>query len=173
MSLIQSLVIGAIGSLIASFLFLLILYRLQPKLEISPKIAKTTYDGETVYAIKVMNSGNRDAVDIRAELLMIEPQVVGGGIGRNILQVSLVRDQWFLLRPMSKVGDRSGAVFEFITTENLDEEWAKHENSYLLFQVHARDVLSGFARLFSYEYYSRKVIMNGRFSIGASMEIGT
>ncbi|MFA5182511.1 MAG: hypothetical protein WC405_14410 [Syntrophales bacterium] len=171
MSIIESLSTGAIGSLIASALFLFIMYRHRPKLEISPNIAKTTYDGKTVYAIKVINSGSRDAFAIRAEFLMIEPWVVSGGIGSNILQFSLVRDQWFILNPTSKVGDTFGSNFEFITNEDLEGDWVNHENSYLLFRVHAQDVLSGFARVFVHQYYSRKAIIEGRFAKGASMEI--
>jgi len=60
---------------------------------------------------------------------MIEPWVVSGGIGSNILQFSLARDQWFILNPTSKVGDTLGSSFEFITKEDLEGDWAKHENS--------------------------------------------
>ena len=173
--MLQNLVIGAIGSLIASILFLLSLYQLRPKIAISPEIAKTSYDGKTVYAIKIINSGNRDVVDIRAELLMLEPRVMDGGIGKNILQFSLAREQWFLLHPISKSkdGNEFNNTFEFITADNIHDDWAKHENSYLLFQVHAQDVLSWFSEVFSHEYYSWEDIIEGRFSVGSSMKIST
>jgi hypothetical protein len=88
--MIENLVIGAIGSFIASIVFILALYRLRPFLTISPKIAKTEYEGMTVYSIKVLNSGSRDVIDIATELLIIEPHVVGDGVGRNILQCNIV-----------------------------------------------------------------------------------
>ena len=169
--MIQNLLIGALGSLIASGLFLLLMYRLRPKLDLSPKIARTTYDGETVYALKVVNSGRRDAIEIQGELLMIEPQVVGGGVGRNILQVPLVRERWFQLNPAAEVGEKFGASFEFVVTTNLEEEWMKHKNSYLLFRVHARDAMSGFSRVFSTAYYSQSDIIAGRFGAGATMAV--
>jgi hypothetical protein len=165
-----SLVIGAIGSLIASAIFLLIMCRVRSNLELSSKIAKTIYNRETVYSIKIINSGKRDVVAIRAELLMIEPQVVHGGIGKNILQIPLVRDEWFLLEPISKNDDDFGS-FEFITTENIDEEWGLRPNAYLLFRVHAQDSISGFSKIFSTKYYSRSDIVQGRFAKGASMLI--
>jgi hypothetical protein len=169
--MIENLVIGAIGSLIASAFFIIILYQFRPNLELSPQIAKTNYDGKIVYAIKVLNSGNRDAISIRAELLMIEPQVVSGGIGKNILQFSLERDNWFLLHPSSKTSENFSVTFEFITCDDLIAEWETYENSYLIFQVYAQDVFSGFARVFSREYYSQNDVINGRFSKGTSMKI--
>jgi hypothetical protein len=170
--MLLNLVIGAIGSLLASAVFLFILFRYRPRLLLSTQIAKTTYADKAVYAFKVLNSGHRDAVAIKAEVLMIEPQVIVGGVGRNVLQVSLVRDNWFVLRPLSKVGDKVlDATFEFITCENVEQEWATHANSYLVFRVQAQDALSGFSAVFSSEISSRNEIKVGRFAKGQSMAI--
>ena len=170
--MIKNLLVGALGSLIASAVFFGGLYRLRPRLMLSPKIAKTTYEGKIVYAFKIINSGRRDVVGIRAELLLIEPQVVKGGVGKNILQFSLDRDHWFYLPPVTKVGADLITSFEFITTENLEEEWSKRKSSYLQLRIYAQDALSGFSRVFSQTYHSQDDICLGRFA-KESMDIST
>ena len=168
--MIVNLIIGAIGSLIASALFLLLLFRFRPNLEISPSISKSTYDDQTVYSIKVVNKGSRDVVRLSTELLMVEPQVVKGGIGKNILQFALAKNEWFALTPTA---ERDGeAAFEFITNEKIESEWGQRPNSYLIFRVYAQDSFSGFTKVFSKKYFSRTDdIVVGRFGVGASMEI--
>ena len=168
--MIANLIIGAIGSLIASALFLLLLLRFRPNLEISPSISKPTYDGQTIYSIKVVNRGSRDVVRLSAELLMVEPQVVKGGIGKKILQFALSKNEWFALTPTTEHDGE--AAFEFITNEKIEFEWEQRPNSYLIFRVYAQDSLSGFTKVFSNKYFSKTDdIIVGRFGFGASMEI--
>ena len=147
-------------------------YRARPKLQLSTKIAKTTIGGNTVYAFKVINAGRRDAISIIAELFLIQPHVVEGGIGYNIMEIDLVRNKLFHMRPLKKVGDKFGAVFEFITTEDLESEWNGFKNSYILFRVTAQDSISQFTHVFTSEFQSSdNTIVCGRFGKGANMEI--
>jgi len=171
-STLNSLLIGILGSVIGSIMTVYFLYRLQPELQLSDKIARTTYGGKTVYAFKVVNIGNRPAFSIMAEAYIIEPQVIYGGIGYNFLRIQLQQSDVFVLWPLSKVRERPGDVFEFITEEDLDTEWGEfHQNSYILFQVKAQDGFSGFYKIFKSEFYSKKDIRTGRFAKGRSMEV--
>lgn len=172
MTVIISLLTGFISALCASVTFVLLMYRQRPKLELSRKIAKTSFEGKTLYALKVVNAGRRDAISINAELFLLQPHPVEGGTGYNIIEIALVRRKLFHIRPLSKVGDKFGAVFEFITSEDLEAEWSKFQNSYLLFRVTAQDSLSLFSRVFTSEYDSpEKTIVVGRFAKGASMNV--
>lgn len=163
---------GFISALCASAVFVFLMYSMRPKLQLSSKIAKTIFEGQTVYSFKVINTGRRDAISLVAELLLIQPVVVDGGIGYNIIEIPLVRNKLFHIRPLSKVGDKFGAVFEFITIDNIDDEWNKYQNSYLLFRLTAQDSLSLFYHVFSSEFDSpEKAIVVGRFAKGAKMEI--
>lgn len=155
-----------------SALFLYLRYSQRPKLQLSMKIAKTTIGGNTVYAFKVINSGRRDAISVAAELFLIQPHVVEGGIGYNIMEIDLVRSKLFQLRPLKKVGDKFGAVFEFITTEDLESEWNGFINSYLTFRVTAQDSISQFTKVFTSEFKSpESSIICGRFGKGGKMDI--
>jgi len=168
-----SLLIGISGSIIASLAILYFIYCQKPNLLISNKIAKTTYNQDIVFAVKVVNNGNRDAVAIKAEFLLVEPQVVEGGVGYNFLKISLEQNEIFDLRPIAEVRERFGAVFEFITKTDIEEEWNKRNNSFLLFKLIAQDSLSGVSKVFTSEFYSTKDIQNGRFAKGLSMNIST
>lgn len=161
-----------ISPLGVSALFLYLRYRQRPKLQLSTKIAKTTIGGTTVYAFKVINAGRRDAISVAAELFLIQPHVVEGGIGYNIMEIDLVRSKLFQLRPLKKVGDKFGAVFEFITTDDLETEWNCFENSYLTFRVTAQDSISQFTKVFTSEFETPdESIVYGRFGKGAKMSI--
>jgi len=170
---IEQLPIDILTGILASFFFIFAMYRLRPKLELSKKIAKTIYHDKTVYALKVVNKGRRDAISIEADLIIIEPAAIEGGIGYNVLDVALVRDKLFLLHPIAKTRSGFGAVFEFITMEALEEWDDQYENSCLVFRVKATDALSGFSKVFVAEYDSpKKTIVEGRFAKGESMNIG-
>lgn len=170
--IVTGLLTGIVSSLCASGVFVFLMYSMRPKLQLSTEIAKTIFEGQTVYSFKVINTGRRDAISLIAELLLIQPNVVEGGIGYNIIDIPLVRNKLFHIRPLSKVGDKFGAVFEFITTENIDDEWIKFQNSYLLFRLTAQDSLSLFYHVFSREFESPgKSIVIGRFAKGAKMNI--
>jgi len=170
--IITGLLTGFVSALCASAVFVLLMYRQRPKLQLSTKIAKTTIDGQTFYALKVINTGRRDAISIVAELVLIQQTVVEGGIGYNVIELDLVRNKLFHLRPLSKVGDKFGAVFEFLTTEDLETEWENFHDSYLVFRVTAQDSLSLFTHVFTAEFESpEKAIVVGRFAKGAKMTI--
>jgi hypothetical protein len=161
-----------ISPLGVSAVFVYLMYRQRPQLLLSTQIAKTTVGDNTVYAFKVINTGRRDANSVMAELFLIQPHVVEGGTGYNIMELDLVRNNLFQMRPLKKVGDRFGAVFEFITTEDLEGEWRGFKDSYLLFRVSAKDSISQFTKVFTTEFESpEEAIVVGRFAKGERMEI--
>ena len=171
---IISLLTGFISAIFASSVFVYMMYSQRPKLELSRQIAKTRFTGKTIYAFKVINAGKRDAVSVSAELFLIQPHTVEGGIGYNVIEIPLVRQKLFHLRPLAKVGTKFGGVFEFITTADLEAEWHAFKDSYLLFRVFAQDSLSLFSQVYNSEFDDpEKAIEIGRFAKGASMRISS
>lgn len=171
-NVINGLVTGFISALCASGVFVYIMYSQRPKLVLSNKVAKTSHEDKTYYTFKVINAGKRDAVSVSAELFLIQPHPVEGGTGYNIIEIPLVRNKLFHLRPLSKVGAKFGGVFEFITISDLEDDWRKYTGSYLLFRVFAQDSLSLFSQVYDSEFEDmEKDIIVGRFAKGASMKI--
>lgn len=169
----EAFFIGVVGSLIASILIIWFMYSQRPHLIISNKIAKTSYQGKTVYAIKVINRGKRDVVSIRADLVMYEPKIVQGGESYNILEIPLERNDIFQLPPLGHKKSRPTGIFEFITYKDIEAVWSNHDNSYISFRIIGQDSLSGFSKVFSSEFWSQKVIEAGRFGAGDDMKISS
>ena len=169
--MIESILLGIIGSLIASILFLSFISYFRPKLLISENISKGEYDGNIIYSIKVVNCGNREAINIKAELQLIGTRVVSGGRGRKIYDVELLKSDSLILNPYKN--DKShNYSFEFSTKVNIEEEWGKREETSLIFRLIAQDSLTSFYKVFEQEYYLfNKSIIPGRFDIGKSMQI--
>src|SRR5689334_16043371 len=100
MNVIIGLATGFFSALVASAAFVFMMQNLKPRLELSKKVAKTSFEGKTVYAIKVVNAGRRDAISVNAELFLLQPHPVEGGIGYNIIEIALVRKKLFHIRPL-------------------------------------------------------------------------
>lgn len=169
--IIQSLLLGVVGSLVASTLFLIFASFFRPRLSISKHISKGEYDGKNFYSVKVVNSGCRSAINIKAELQIIGTRVVEGGKGRKIYDVELLKRDQLILKPYKKINPLN-CSFEFSTTAKIEEVWKKNDESTLLFRVIAQDSFTSFCKVFEQEYFSNKeTIKNGRFAIGKNMTI--
>ena len=168
-SSIIAIFVGIFSSLIASVFFYLLLYRTRPKIEISDKIAKTP-SGKS-YVIKVINKSKRDAIDIKAELLLMKSVNVSNGIIWRRKKIPLNREYLFVLNKFSNNDQETNYAFRFTTNEDIEKLW-NDENQYLFFQVYAKDELSGFGKVFSKKYYRKNsAIKKGRFKLGDTFEI--
>jgi hypothetical protein len=169
--MILSLILGILGSLVASILFLIFASYFRPNLTISSNISVSEYNGEKIYSLKVINLGPRIAVNIRSELQIIGTRVVEGGKGRMIFDVPLLKNDLLILNPYQNA-ESVNFSFEFSTKEDLEEEWKKIPESTLCFRLNAQDSLTSFFKVFEKEYFSQnESIQTGRFAYGKSMEI--
>ena len=167
----QSLLLGVLGSFVASILFLSFASIFRPKLSISEKISVGEYDGKNIYSIKAVNSGHRRAINIKAELQIIGTRVVKGGKGRKIYNVDLLKNNLLVLEPY-KSNNSLNFSFEFSTEDDLKVEWEKIEASTLLFRIVAQDSFTSFSKVFEQEYFSViEAIEFGRFAYGNNMSI--
>jgi hypothetical protein len=71
--------IGVLSSVISSFLFVLLMFAMRPKLIISDLIAKTVYEGRKVFVIKIVNPSWWQLYDVHTELVHIKFENVTGG----------------------------------------------------------------------------------------------
>src|SRR5258708_1702826 len=123
-----NLVLGIGGSFVASALFLSALLFLRPVLRISELISKTTLEGHTLYCIKVVNASWRDAIGLRAELALVQPDRVPGGIASRHRPLVLRKDSLFVLRRWNTFEPHPTFAFRFITTDDLPGLWQAQES---------------------------------------------
>ncbi|MEJ2696949.1 MAG: hypothetical protein P8013_09910 [Candidatus Sulfobium sp.] len=169
--MLESILLGVTGSLVASILFLIFASLFRPNLTLSKNISVGEYDGKQIFSVKVANCGCRSAINIRVELQIIGTRVVEGGKGKKIYDVELLKNDHLILKPYSK-NNPINCSFEFSTVANLPEEWKKIEESNLLFRVIAQDSFTSFCKVFEQEYYSpASAIKQGRFGFGKNLTI--
>ena len=164
-----NIIVGIVSSLVASLLFLYMLRLLPPNISISSEVAKTTLSDENVYSIKVKNEGRRDAINLRAELLLLVPQSVEGGEIYKVGKIPLQADSLFRLGKYSKQDRSLSYAFRFVTKSDLEREWLSNKKSFLRFVVFAQDSFSGFPKIFIKEFHSQyHDIIEGDFDRGLS-----
>lgn len=168
-------VVLAVGvGVVTSFIFLGILSRFRPKIEISPTIARgvSPRGGETVYRIKVINRTRDSITDIRAQLHLFRPfQTATGQIWKS-KSIELKRSDPISIGKFDKKDEDAEYAFRFLTYDNLEETWSDDTSQFLRFRIFARHSTSGFGGLFHKDFrLKRESIKEGEFSLGDTFEI--
>jgi hypothetical protein len=165
-------VIGIIGSLIASFVFLTFLTRLRPNLKISPVIARgSRLDRDKVFRIKVINRSKRDVIGVRAEMHLMETAGITGGPIHHSTPISLLRSELLHIAAFKRNDEDAQYAFRFVTEDDLDALWSK-SSQYVRISIYATDSLSGFGRVFSRNFHNKKSeIEDGDFRFGDSFAV--
>jgi hypothetical protein len=173
MDLLTSVVTGVVASLVASGVFLFFLTRLRPKVEISPVISKSLdTDNNPVYSVKIVNKSRRSLINIKAQLQLVGPAIVPGGMIEGVKEVPLYGDN-----PLEILGFKSSDktekyAYRFTILEDLEKALLYEQQTYLRIIIFATDSVSGFSRAFSQEYQTkRNSFKEGDFVLGREMDI--
>lgn len=168
-----SIVIGILSSLIASIVFLFFISRLRPKIIISKTIAKgQSSEGKTIYRIKIINKTRRSIINIKAQLHLMTPSVVPGGIILKSKEILLKRSDPMEISRFDHKDIEGRYAFHFVTYEDLEALWLDDVHSYLRFRIFAMDSLSGFGKVFTQDYHTkRNSLICGDFEFGYSLKI--
>ena len=168
----ETIAIGILSSLFASIIFLLFLRNLRPNIEIAPQIAYSDKDGSKNYVIKLINTGSRNIIDIRAELLLVKSTNVPGGAIFNTTKIKLNKDSAFVLDAYDKNDKEAKFARRFVTAENLDDLWLNEDIDFLIFRVYCHDETSGFGKVFTKEYRTkRNSLILGQYHFGNDLKI--
>ncbi len=167
---------GAVGSLVASLIWLLGLRRLKPRLDLSPVVAEETRDlrgnERITYSIKMINRRKRAAVDLQFELVMIRPRRTRGGFvdTRTLLRV-YGRPPLILPRYENKAGEHHNA-YRLRTGAELRVLLQEDPNASIRLRVMARDEVSGIGKVFEAKYNEpASDIQRGKFARGQTFDI--
>jgi len=171
--MLLSVIIGILSSVIASIIFLTFLTRVRPKIEISNQIAKgkSLTTGDIIYRIKVINKTRHSIINIKAQLHLVTPIVVPGGILLKTKEIPLKRSEVMCLEKFDPKDEQAKYAFRFVTYEDIEKSWSDDKRSFLRFRIVATDSISGFSKVFTKDYHTKSLIKEGEFEYGASMEI--
>lgn len=173
MYLVQSVLIGVLSSLAASALFLVVLFRLRPEIEISPYIAVgLSKTGKKTYRFKFVNRAKRNAINVRARVIYTTPKNVPDGTVLNNRNIGLTRDLIFEL-PKFDTGDKeANYAYRLMTSEDLEDIWSNEDSAYVRFQLIATDALTGFSRVFHKSFHTKRSCLRpGSHRFGESLEV--
>src|SRR5258708_4962400 len=153
LEIVLSMVIGVLSGLATSGLWLFIFLRFKPKIGISDFIRKSPKDNKT-YQIKVINRSGSPALNVKAQLHLMNRLKAEEGEFTNSIPIQLRRRELFQLstRDPQKKG---AAVFRFaIDTDltDLDDLKKRYPHSYLAFRLFATHPITQFGRLFKQDY---------------------
>ena len=167
-----AIIIGVLASFVASFMFLLFLKRVKLKMVISDQIGKGKDSaGKQRYMIKVINKTPRSIIDIEASLSLVKPLRVPYGTVREFKNIQLKISRLMELSEFNLKDEWASYEHRFATYENIEDLW-KEDDEFLHFRIHATDSYSGFSRVFTKDYHTkRKCIKEGHFEFGNSLEI--
>ncbi len=168
-----SLIIGILGSLLASFVFIFFLTRLRPKVVISKEISKSTDAvGRPIYSIKVVNKSQRPIINIKAQLQLISPTNAPGGLIMGVYDIILAGENPLRISKYKRNQDEENYAYRFSIREDLENVWEDDKHTYLKFAIFASDSLSGFSQVFTQEYRLKRIsLIEGDFVRGQGLEI--
>lgn len=182
----SAIITGVLASSIASFLFILILFRVRPQFSISPHLAKDTdpNTNETVFVFKVKNNSPFFKIyDLKCSIGVFEiiPSHNSEDTKRTDDKVDLINDnKWVLARfnirhisqwlnREKKLTTRSDYAAQFGT--KFDLKTVIENRKMIRVEAIAKHPLSGFSKVKFEEYKHISQIVNGSFCSGNSFKI--
>jgi len=171
--IIEFVIIPIITGLFTSLLFLSLLSRIRPQIEISENIARVKskkYPGKHAYVIKVVNKSKRAAIDVQARFAYVKDKIVPDGTIKRITDFKLEKDTQFEIPGFDK-NEPDASNFRFLTYDDIEEQW-DNGKAFMLFVLYAKDSFTGFGKVVSRRYYLKRVnLKDGTFKIGPSADI--
>lgn len=170
---IVSLLLGVVGSLVASLAYTLTLFRLAtPKIEIGEKVALN--NGE--YRFKIINKCTWSKLyDVQANIFLVKYTIRKNGKRDVHLEGrDLVRSSTFFMEGF-KEGNKSDSALHVSQFRSIDERLDKDlaiENQHIQLQIIVRHGITGFVRVFN-KTFEKGDIIEGIFAFGNSCEITT
>lgn len=168
--MIESILIGVFSSLSASALFLVLLFRLRPKLEVSSEIADQSDDGGPCYAFKIVNRSRYQAFDISLEAMLITPKQVPGGPVNHVTELILRKSHFQECGGFSPADKEAHYAFRVATLDNLRDLWVS-DTQYLRVNVVSRHALSGFSGVQTMIFNTKSQIKKGKHRFGNSLVV--
>jgi hypothetical protein len=170
----DKIVLATFVGTISSGIFLYILSRFRPNIEIAPVIAKgcDTNNEKTLYRIKVINRTKSPIVDVKAQLHILKNHQTATGSIYKSSPIKLKRSHQMVIDGYDKSDSDANYAYRFVTYSDLEINWVDDNVQFLRFRIFARHSISGFGKLVYKDFrLKRNSIKGGEFSKGDSFEI--
>jgi hypothetical protein len=147
------------------------MFTLRPQLVISELIARTNFEGNKAFVIKVVNRGWWRLYDIHAEFAHLTFENATGGQNLYFKRLSLVKNHVWTVNSLHSLKDTNAEyALLFVCLDDLDTLWTG--DSMIEFRVMAKHSFSGFNRVLKKRFYRlQSSIRDGSFKFGNSLDI--
>ncbi len=166
------IIVGILSSILAAGLFLYLLSKLRPEIEISEHIAKSEQEGKTKYSIKILNKSKRDAINLRIEADLLSAVIVPNGSILTSQALVLKKPVLMVLPKNDKRDTDANYAFRLVIDEPIDKLWQDESTQFIRVKIFAQDEMSNFGKVFEREYRTkRNSIKEGQFKFGDTLEV--
>jgi hypothetical protein len=167
-----SALIGVLSSMMASLVVWLLLFRVRPKIDISPVIARTTGpNGEISFRVKIVNKTRRPAIDLQASIYLDTLRKVPNGDVHMLHKLPLKSTAGFMLHGYNKKDSDARYARRLLIEDDIDATWLDDQHASIVMRLFARDGMSGAFQQCEQIYRLKREIKDGSFHWGDSFEV--
>ncbi len=171
MAIIGTILLSILSGLVAAGIFLLVLSKYRPLIEISPYIAREHEDEKKYFVFKIINKSKRPCINVRVDASLAKQSHVEGGHIFWMKHLSLRSDEVFEISRYNLDDPDADYAWRFATKEDLDDLWCT-DSDMVRFHVIATDSLTGFSRGFVREFrLARNSIKDGSHHFGEDLNV--
>lgn len=168
--MLENLLIGVLGSVVASVIFLTSLYMLRPKISFSPHIADQTKNSNPMFGLKIINRSYWPSTHLEFQLTLITPKAVPNGVVLTNTQIALTKDKVFEVGGYSKRDKDAHYALRIGVPVDL-ASLCTSDAQYLYLTVSAQHSLSGFQKVFTKYYHPQSDIRKGHHEFGLGLDV--
>jgi len=170
----ETILYGAVASLVASGTFFAILLGLRPRFSIAPSISVvTTSTGRLVYRFKVVNRTRRPLVDVKLQLFRDTPTKVPGGHRplHTLRRINLAYSEPLVIVGRKRGDPEARHARRFVAEDDLLAHWPDDQRASLLLRITCRDGITGTFRQKEQEFRLHDTLQHGVFAFGDSLSV--
>lgn len=168
--MVESLVVGVAASLVASFVWVVLLRLLRPKVDIATLACFDPSDDKL--KIKVINRSRRAIVHIHVEVATVMHVSAAGGLVGMRHVIPLFSPEPLAIEGYRKGNDDQNAYRFAVKIERKDlQDLIASNSSNLRFSVYCEDELSGLGRLFQHAFHDASEIVCGSYAKGQDFNV--
>ncbi|TQI71828.1 hypothetical protein JM79_2777 [Gramella sp. Hel_I_59] len=164
--------IGFVLSIGTSIVFiLLLLFFLQPRIEISDKICYKTQKGKKFYFFKIVNRSWFSAYTIEFELYKKIPYIVDKvKVNHRIEEIALSRSKFYSIPPYKRTKGYGDHAVLIRTFEDLNKDINVKNQEYILI-VSAKHGLFNLTKVTTQTFENSEVFHKGHFKFGKNLGV--
>jgi len=173
MQILLSVIVSIISGVVASSIFLLVLFSIKPKIKVSDFISVDKTDpNNRLYRLKIINMSKDSLINVKFQCYIETVENDPGGKVISRRDIHLKKNEIFQLAGYSKNDDQGKYAIRVTIGEDLESKWVNDKIESVFLLVSATHSVSNFSTVFEKRYFTkRNTIKEGSFEFGKSLNV--